>query len=248
MTGWIDLNADLGEGMDHDAEIMAVVTSCNIACGGHAGDTNTMQVALTFAKAQRVAAGAHPSYPDREGFGRRKVDISIPDLKAALTSQIEALTTHADQIGIPITHLKPHGALYNEAASDLRLANLIAELTGTLLPRPRLFGPPGSALETAAFDRNIPYLSEGFADRAYTEDGHLVPRDRPGAVLETGAARIAQALSIATTQTVTSIDGKQIPLPVQTLCLHGDSPGALSSARAIRAALEVAGINVRAPQ
>ncbi len=248
MTSRIDLNADLGEGMDHDAEIMAVVTSCNIACGGHTGNANTMQVALTLAKAQRIAAGAHPSYPDREGFGRRSMDISISDLEAALTSQIKALTTHADHVGIPITHLKPHGALYHDAERDSRLAGLIAELTSTLLPRPRLFGPPGCALETAAFDHNIPYFSEGFADRAYTEHGHLVPRDQPGAVLKTGAARVAQALAIAATQTVTSIEGKQIPLPVQTLCLHGDSPGALSSARAIRAALAVAGIDIRAPQ
>ncbi len=248
MTDWIDLNADLGEGEAHDAEIMHYVTSCNIACGGHAGSTDSMITALSLAKLHHVAAGAHPSYPDREGFGRRDMDMSLAELEVALSAQISALKQIADQRAFPISHLKPHGALYNRAAKDRTLAVLLAQLTAKLLPDAKLVGPPGSALEATAQAAALPYVSEGFTDRAYLDDGSLVPRDQPGAVLETNAARTLQALAIATTQSVTSLNGETIPLRVQTLCLHGDSQGALSSARTIRAALDAAGIEVRAPQ
>lgn len=248
MTDWIDLNADLGEGGPFDADIMQYVTSCNVACGGHAGDTDSMNTALAQAKRHHVAAGAHPSYPDREGFGRRAMDISLGDLEVALTNQITALKTIADQRHIPITHLKPHGALYNEAAKDRTLATLLARLTANLLPGASLVGPPNSALTANAKAAALPYIAEGFTDRAYTDEGTLVPRDQPGAMLETIAARTAQALTIAANQTVISQSGATIPMRVQTLCLHSDSSGALNSAKAIRTALEAAGIDVRAPE
>lgn len=247
MTGWIDLNADLGEGALHDAQIMALVSSCNIACGGHAGDSVSMTAALKLAKTHKVCPGAHPSFPDREGFGRRPQNIDTGELNAALTEQIEALKTIAASLDAQLTHLKPHGALYNQAASDAGLSGLLAHLTKTYLPGAYLVGPPGSALSVAANAHAIGFLAEGFADRAYTDSGALVPRGEPGAVLATDAARTAQALSIATNQSVTAISGKAIALPVQTLCLHGDSDGALSSARSIRAALTETGLTVRAP-
>jgi len=244
----IDLNADLGEGDPYDAKLMQYVTSCNIACGGHTGDAESMNTALAQAKRNHVAAGAHPSYPDREGFGRRDMDISITDLESSLITQISALKTFAEQRHITLTHVKPHGALYNRAAKDHTLATLLAQVTANLLPDAALVGPPASALEATARAAAINYTAEAFADRAYTDDGALVPRNQPGAVLATDAARTAQALAIASSQTVTSQSGQSIPMRAQTICLHGDSHGALNSAKAIRAALDAAGIDVRAPQ
>ncbi|GAB5458919.1 MAG: 5-oxoprolinase subunit PxpA [Henriciella sp.] len=248
MRKWMDLNADLGEGAPHDAALMTLVSSCNIACGGHAGDAESMLAALTLAKTYNVSPGAHPSYPDRAGFGRRRQTLSPDELESTLTKQIKTLNAIAVQIGTPLTHLKPHGALYNQAAEDAGLASQIARLTQTLLPRAYLVGPPGSALTDAAATCDLKFLAEGFADRAYTEAGTLVPRDEPGAVLGTDSARTQQALSIAQDQCVEAITGKIIPLPAQTLCLHGDSDGALSSARHIAAALNKAGFTLRAPE
>jgi len=247
MSRWIDLNADLGEGMGDDEGIMQIVTSCNIACGGHTGDETSMRAALSLAKQCGVAAGAHPSYPDRENFGRRSLDISLSDLDASLTEQVTALKRIASMVGVELTHLKPHGALYNAAAAQPDLANLIARVAASVLPGARLVGPSASEMERAAKDAGLSYIAEGFADRAYSNDGRLVSRDRPGAVLEAGEARIRQALSIAETQTVTSVSGEPVSLPAQTICLHGDTPGALASAQSVRSALEASGFAVRAP-
>ncbi len=247
MSAWIDLNADLGEGEASDAELMTLVSSCNIACGGHAGDDASMQGALALAAEHGVAAGAHPSYPDREGFGRRAMDISGEELAASLSQQIEALKAHAAAAGIILRHLKPHGALYNAAAKDFGLAETIAVVTVDQLPGARLVGPPRSELERAARDLGLGFIAEGFADRAYTRDGDLVARTEPGAVLEDNPARSAQALQIAKDGTVTTIDGHRIALPAQTICLHGDTPGAAASARAIRAALEAVNVAIHAP-
>lgn len=246
MSGWIDLNADLGEGDPHDGDLMNYVSSCNIACGGHAGDDASMIAVLQLARDRKVAVGAHPSYPDRDGFGRRIIDMADDALKAALAVQVEALKRHAANLDLHLSHLKPHGALYNQAAHDEALADLIADLARTILPGAALVGPPASALAAAANRHDIPFLAEGFADRAYQADGSLVSRSEPGAVLDSDEARVAQAVELATCQSVTCAAGDKIRLPIQTICLHGDSPGAVSSARAIRAALEAAGLTIRA--
>lgn len=247
MTAHIDLNADLGEGMADDKALMALVTSCNIACGGHAGDETTMRAALELARSNGVSAGAHPAYPDKANFGRTPMDLSDAALRKTLADQIARLSEIASSLSVALTHVKPHGALYHRAEGDPAVAELVAQTVAGLDPSLRLVGPPGSALEQAAGAAGLAFLAEGFADRAYDSTGRLVPRSAPGAVLANAEASAAQAVSIATQSHVEAIDGTRIELDVQTLCLHGDTPGALDRARAVRAALEAAGLEVTSP-
>ncbi|MEM9939635.1 MAG: 5-oxoprolinase subunit PxpA [Pseudomonadota bacterium] len=246
--GSIDLNADLGEGMPGETELMALVTSCNIACGGHAGDAQSMRAALKLAKQHGVSAGAHPSYPDLEGFGRRDLEISDTGLMDSLKRQVETLRDLAGESDVALTHLKPHGALYNRAAVDPKRADLIVRVARETLPGAALVGPPGSELQRAAERQGLNFFAEAFADRAYQPNGELVPRSVPGAVIEQDEARMAQALSIALQGQVATIEGGQLELPAETICLHGDSPGAVRSAGLIRQALVQAGIEIKAPQ
>lgn len=243
----IDLNADLGEGGPLDAELMTVVTSCNIACGGHAGDAASMRTALKLAKTHGVSAGAHPSFPDRENFGRTAMDLSRPDLVAALKDQVSALQRIAGEEGVRLAHLKPHGALYNMAARDKGLADSVAEVAKMTLPQATLVGPPGSELERAAKDQGLGFAAEGFADRAYENDGALRARSEPGAVIHDPEKQSKQALQIATEQSVTTYQGKTLALPVQTICVHGDTPAAFDAAKAIRASFVSHGLTVCAP-
>lgn len=239
VTGTIDLNADLGEydepqALARDIAIMDYVSSVNIACGGHAGNDRTMVQMLNASAEAGVAAGAHPSYPDRENFGRKSMQIGDEDLAAALTSQIDALKQHAKTAGVALTHVKPHGQLYNDAADNPHLAKLIANVIQNTLPDAAYVGLARSEMATAASNAGLHFVAEGFADRAYDERGRLVPRSIPGAVLESEEERIEQALSFTRGDYVRSI------------CLHSDSDGALASARDIRAALDAAGITVTA--
>lgn len=247
MTRTIDLNADLGEGCAYDAELMSVVTSCNIACGGHAGDAASMRTALALAKENQVVAGAHPSFPDRENFGRIQSDLSGAALETALSDQVRALKALADEIKLPLAHLKPHGALYNMAATDAGLAASICKVLRAILPDARLVGPPGSELEKQANARDISFIAEGFADRAYESDRQLRDRKLDGAVLHEAGQQVAQATDIALKQRVRTHDGETISLPVQTICVHGDTPGAFAAAQAIRAALEAHEISLCPP-
>lgn len=247
MSKRIDLNADLGEGCDFDAELMSVVTSCNIACGGHAGDEASMRTALSLAKANGVVVGAHPSFPDRENFGRTKSRLSGADLEVSLTEQVEALKRIAAKFGVPIAHLKPHGALYNMAAVDDDLARSICTVLQQTLPGARLMGPPQSELQRQAGIREIQFIAEGFADRAYEADRQLRDRKLDGAVFHDPEAQVAQATNIALRQEVTTHDGNTISLPVQSLCVHGDTPGAFEAAKAIRAALEAQNVLICPP-
>jgi UPF0271 protein len=247
MSKRIDLNADLGEGCAYDAELMAVVTSCNIACGGHAGDAASMLTALRLAHENGVAAGAHPSFPDRENFGRTASDLSGAALEDALTEQVSDLKALAQEVGVSLTHLKPHGALYNMAAKDARLAQSIVTVLAEQLPAAALFGPPESELQIAANAREVPFVAEGFADRAYEADGRLRDRKLEGAVIHAPEDQTRQALKIATTQMVETYDGAALALPVATICVHGDTPAALDAAMAIKAALEDHGISLCPP-
>ncbi len=250
MSRAIDLNADLGElpgaeGRASDRAILAEVTSCAIACGGHAGDAATMEATLLAAQAHNVLAGAHPSYPDRENFGRRSMAISPEDLHAALCSQMMQLSAIADRLGVALAHIKPHGALYNDAAKIEATADTVARAAqscfGTKLA---LVGPPNSETEKAAKRHGLRFFAEGFMDRTYMPDGSLMPRGQDGAVLEDTDARLHQACLIARDQQVTDCNGTLLALPAKTICLHGDSPGAAQTARLIRAALGVQGISV----
>ncbi len=248
----IDLNADLGElpgpaGRASDAAILEAVTSCAIACGGHAGDADSMKVTLKEAMRCGVHAGAHPAYPDREGFGRRSLDISHEDLRVSLCVQMQTLKTIAEELDIALTHVKPHGALYNDAAKSTNIASsVVLAIKAVFGSGFAIVAPPNSEAEAAALAEGLTVHREGFMDRAYLPDGSLMPRSEPGAVLEDTEARLKQARQIALHHTVEDTSGGILELPVDTLCLHGDSPGAAETARIIRDALEADGVEVKA--
>lgn len=250
MSVRIDLNADLGElpgaeGRASDAAILETVTSCAIACGGHAGNEEIMVATLRNAARNGVQAGAHPGYPDPENFGRVSLDITPAALGQTLRSQMRTLQTAAAQIGVPLTHVKPHGALYNDAARSQMIARVIADEAAFCFGTEAvLIGPPGSETEKAAKAAGLRFHAEGFMDRAYMPDGSLMPRGQRGAVLQDTAARIAQARQIVLDQCVSHAGGGTLELHVQTLCLHGDSPGAAETAEAVKAALEAAGVTL----
>ena len=198
----IDLNADLGEGDLHDAALLSIVSSCNVACGGHAGDRASIESTLREANANGVSAGAHPSYPDREGFGRRSGFISGAQLSAALTEQLDLFLDVAGKLDMAVGHVKPHGALYTDAVRDRELADCIAKAITALPGPPALVGQPGTELENAAHDHGLRFLAEGFVDRAYQPDGQLVPRSEAGAVHADIERITEQAVSLAVEGTV----------------------------------------------
>jgi len=222
----VDLNADLGEGApDADAPLYPLLTSANVACGFHAGDGATMRAACVAASAHSVTIGAHVSYLDREGFGRRAIALPSGALVESLRAQCASLRAVAEQAGVALSSLKPHGALYHDAAVSPALARDLAELTRELLgPGAALVGPPQCALRDAARDAGVPYLREGFADRGYAADGALLPRSAEGALLSAPATAVAQARALWATGAI------------DTLCVHGDNPAAVPLLRALRAA------------
>lgn len=242
----IDLNADLGEGEPTDDALLEIVSSCNVACGGHAGDRDSMLATICAAAARGVAPGAHPSYPDREGFGRQGGFMDAASLEPALERQLADLLDVAAEAGVRIGHVKPHGALYNDAARSRPLADAIARVVAALDRNLAIVGPPSSALERAAADSGLGFIAEGFVDRAYQADGSLLPRSEPGAVYTEPAVAARQATSIAADGCVIAAGGEVITLPVATLCIHGDTPGAVLSAKAVRTALEAAGVRISA--
>jgi len=241
----IDLNADLGEGEACDAELLQVVSSCNIACGGHAGDAESIEATLREALARGVNVGAHPAYPDREGFGRRSRFMSGEPLRDALRSQLDDFGRAAARLGATVTHVKPHGTLYTDAVVDAELADIIAGVVAEVPGKPMLVGQPGTALESAAEAHGLGFIAEAFVDRAYQPNGQLVPRSRPGAVHGDIAQIQRQAVSLARDGTVQCPDGSMVPVRADTLCIHGDTPGAAAAARAVRDALEHEGIEIR---
>jgi len=240
----IDLNADLGEGGLYDRDLMSVVTSCNIACGGHAGNTETMRAALMLAKTHGVAAGAHPSFPDHENFGRAKSSLVGSDLEHVLTSQITELMQIAAELDMVLTHLKPHGALYNMAAFDDELSASLIRVLRALMPSAMLVGPPNSKTAELARVESVRFIAEGFADRAYENDGRLRDRRETGAVIHDHGLQSKQAVEMATRGEVTTYAGALLSLPVETICVHGDTPDAFSAAKAVRSALVRSGISI----
>lgn len=243
----IDLNADLGEGMGNDEAIMRYVSSCNIACGGHAGDEASMRRALTSAAAAGVACGAHPSYPDRPGFGREPYRGSRQTLAASLSEQMANLLQVAAELGVKLTHVKPHGALYNDAVRDEDLAKMFVREVAELLPETTVVGAPSSCLAIEASKSGLEFLPEGFADRRYLSDGQLLPRMIDGAVLHDPEEQVAQALQIVRGEPVQTHGGARFMLSAGTISLHGDTPGAVLAAEHIRKALEASGVVVEAP-
>lgn len=246
----IDLNADLGEadtpaGQKAEAAVLRYISSANIACGGHAGDVETMRRTVRAAKANGVAIGAHPSYPDRENFGRKSMRLHPGELGKLLIAQITTLTEIAAEEGAAVSYVKPHGALYNDAAENFELAELLARTVASLDSKLIFMGSPGSELETAAKAKDLRFIAEGFIDRRYLDNGRLQPRSVDGAVIKDQADRMAQTLSLANTGTVTSASGAVISVPAQTLCLHGDSAGAVETARRAHAAIEAVGFTIK---
>ena len=241
----IDINADVGEGFD-DEPLYSVVSSVNIACGAHAGDDETMGRALDLALKHRVAPGAHPGYPDRESMGRRPLDMNQADLRSSIREQIEALRHLARLKSTALSHVKPHGALYNQAAGDPWLATNLAEAIRSANPKLRLVGLAGSWLPAAGRSAKLKVAEEGFADRRYRADGSLAPRDHPDALITDPAAAAEQALVVARGAPVETVDGRSVRIHASTICVHADTPGALENARAVRTALERAGFTVAA--
>jgi len=242
----MDLNADLGEGDAYDFELLQVVSSCNIACGGHAGDADSMLATLRLALANGVSIGAHPAYPDRAAKGRRSGFLKGAELRSSLVEQLQSLSDLATSLGAKLQHVKPHGALYQDAARDQALAQLFAEVAEQAVPGCALVGAPGSWLQRVAEQAGTRFVAEGFVDRAYLPDGGLVPRGTPGAVHAELNTITAQAVSIACRQQVTAQDGSVIAVPAATLCIHGDTANAGIAARAVRDVLEANGVQIRA--
>ncbi|MDH2997610.1 lactam utilization protein LamB [Pasteurellaceae bacterium LFhippo2] len=230
----VDLNADLAEGMANDQAILQKVTSANIACGVHASDAVEIQKALRWAKEYGVRIGAHPSFPDRENFGRTVMQLADDELKAHLLYQLGALQALCVAEGVEIEYVKPHGALYNQAAKDIHLAQLIAETVKSFNPKLKLMGLSGSLLISEAEKVGLGTISEVFADRHYQADGSLVPRTQPNAQVESDEEAIAQVLQMVQQGTVTAVTGEVVPVRAESICLHGDGPHALEFARKLR--------------
>ena len=242
----IDLNADLGEGCDNDEALLALVSSANIACGWHAGDAKTMRQCVRWAIDNGVAIGAHPSFPDRENFGRSEMNLPLDEVIAGMLYQIGALAAIVKAEGGRLTHVKPHGALYNQAVKDPALADALCEAVRRFDPSLKFFGLAGSGMIEAARRAGLQPVEEVFADRAYNADGSLVSRKLPGALIESDADAIAQTLSLVRDHRVTAIDGSTVPVNAQSVCLHGDGAHALAFAQRIRERLASEGISVRA--
>jgi UPF0271 protein len=242
----VDLNADLGEGDAYDDALLRIVSSCNIACGGHAGDTESMAATVRAAIGNGVCAGAHPGYPDRNGFGRVSGFLRGDPLYQSLTEQVAAITDIAAQLGTRITHVKPHGALYNDALADPELADIIARVTVEAHGEPAFVGMANTELEFAARRHGIDFVAEAFVDRAYEPEGTLVSRSSPGAVHQDLNVITTQAAGLAKSRQVTASDGSVIAVRADTLCIHGDTPGAAEAARAVRDVLESHGVEIRA--
>lgn len=242
----IDLNADLGEGVGDDAAMMGIVSSASIACGGHAGGPEEMHAALATARARGVAAGAHPGYADRANFGRIVVPMTAEGVTRMVAHQVGAACGMAALAGHRITYVKAHGALYNLSATDADVARAIARAVRAVDAGLWLLCLSGSVAERASRDMGLSVAAEVFADRAVQPDGTLVPRGQPGAVIHDAQAVVDRALAMLRDGAVTAVDGSRLPMAMDSICLHGDTPGAVAIARALRAGLEGAGCRIAA--
>lgn len=245
----LDLNCDMGEGlgawtMGDDAALLDHVTSANIACGFHAGDPGTIHRTVKLALDKGVAVGAHPSLPDLQGFGRRRMNVSAAETYDMVLYQIGALAGFATACGGKLAHVKPHGALYNMAANDWELAQAIAQAVKDFDPRLVLFGLAGSELVRAGGQAGLKTANEVFADRTYQADGSLTPRTQPDAMIHDAETAIAQVTRMLREGRVRSQQGSDVPVQADTLCIHGDEPNAVEFAKRIRQALDADGVRV----
>ena len=244
----IDLNADLGEhdgdGYEGDEKLLAVVSSASIACGGHAGSLEVMEETARRASDHGVAVGAHPSYPDREGFGRRETAMRLPDIAMSVKQQLETLLDRAAKAGAPVRYLKPHGALYNRAMKDDELAGVLVQVVAATDPALVLLALPDRALARAAAAAGLRVAREAFIDRAYSRDGSLVPRSIEGAIITDVEHASERALTMAREGTVETIDGTTLTFRPDSMCVHSDSVNALALVKAVRTGLTRAGFSI----
>jgi UPF0271 protein len=241
----IDLNCDMGEEAGSDELIMPLLSSASVACGFHAGDPDTIRATIRLARRHGVAVGAHPSYPDRAGFGRRPMARTPAEVQEDVTAQVLAVLTACRAEGVPLVHVKPHGALYSTAARDRDLARAICDAVGAIDPGLVVVCLAGSAMVEVVRRAGLRCAQEVFADRAYARDGTLVPRAQAGAVIDDPTLVADRAAMLVTRCQITSIDGHRLTLAADTLCVHGDTPGAARLVAVIRARLDQEGVVVR---
>ena len=249
MSAAVDLNSDLGEGfgvwqLGDDEALLRIVTSANVACGFHAGDPSIMRAVAAGAVAHDVAVGAQVSYRDLAGFGRRSMDIAPDELTNDVLYQLGALDGFCRVAGSRVRYVKPHGALYNTCVVDDEQAQAVVRAVKEYDDALPILGLPGSALLRHAEQAGLTPVSEGFADRGYTPDGHLVPRSEPGALVTDADAVVERSVRLATAGEVVAVNGSVLTMAVSSLCIHGDTPGAVDLARRVRTALEAAGVDV----
>lgn len=241
----IDINADLGEGIGNEAQLMPLISSCNIACGGHAGDEYLMRTVVKLAKQHRVKIGAHPSFPDTENFGRVPMDMPCAALFKSVEDQINALIDVLNEERATLHHVKPHGALYNMAAKDERIATIIVEVMKSMHLPVNLYVPYKSVIAAIAIQNKIPITYEAFADRNYNDDLTLVSRNKENAVLNDEDAVFQHVFKMISEGKVKTITGKDINIEAQTFCVHGDNPKAIGLLNRLKSTLESKGIRIR---
>ncbi|PYM00509.1 MAG: LamB/YcsF family protein [Verrucomicrobia bacterium] len=244
----VDLNSDLGEGAGHDDEILSLVSSANIACGFHAGNPASIFNSIRSAKEKGVAVGAHPSLDDRKNFGRSEMQLSAAEAYALVAYQVGAFHALCTGAGVEMNHVKPHGALYNMAVRDRELSDAIAHGVLAVDTHAILFAPAGTELFRAARELRLQTAAEVFADRNYNADGSLVSRTRPDALLHDPATAAERVVRMLTEGKIRAVDGGDVSVTAETICLHGDKPGAVEFARTLRARLEREGIVIAAPE
>jgi 5-oxoprolinase (ATP-hydrolysing) subunit A len=246
----VDINSDMGESfgaytIGHDAGLMKSITSANVAAGFHAGDPSVLRETIRLAKANGVAVGAHPGFPDLVGFGRRELSVTPQEAEDFVLYQIAAVAGVASAEGVMLQHVKPHGALFNMAVRNAELSAAIARAVAAFDRSLILFGLPGSEILKAGRAAGLRVAAEVFADRAYEPDGSLASRRKPGSVIHDAATVVARAVRMVKDHSVVAIDGTVVPLEADTICVHGDTPGSDELAAKIRAGFEAAGVNVR---
>lgn len=242
----IDLNCDMGEGMANDALIMPFISSANIACGYHAGDSDTMRRTVVLAMQHGVAIGAHPSFDDRANFGRTEQRLTEQQLYDLIIAQLKDINTIANAVGATLHHVKPHGALYNMAARDAAMSETIVRAISDFDQGLVLYGLSGSKLMMAAKTEGLRFASEIFADRTYQDDGSLTPRSQPGALIGNEEDALQQVLQMIKKGTVNSIHGNEVTITAETVCIHGDGVHAVAFAKKIYEALKLENIEIRA--
>ena len=247
MLSSIDINCDLGEGFGNDAELMRYISSANIACGYHAGDVDIMRRTVELALENNASIGAHPGYADRDNFGRTSMRLSRDEVIRLVTDQLVALQSICESLGTRLGHVKPHGALYNQAAKDRSLSRAIADAVVNFDRDLVFYGLSGSFMITEAEAAGLRTSSEVFADRTYQTDGTLTPRSDSGALIMNPDAAISQVIEMVENQTVRTLSGETIPMKAETICIHGDGETAVELAKAIRESIEKHSIDIRPP-